>query len=85
MDEKRKYHQNHKSHPYNNGQRNIHGASSNAQQYNSRKDRIKYVLENESSGKIFIHPSSMHDEVFPKFQQPFEIGIILSESKKKTN
>jgi len=84
MDEKRKF-QNHKSHPYNNGQRNMHGTSSYAQHNNNnhRKDRKKHVIENESSGKIFIHPSSIYDEAFPKFQQPFEIGIILSESKKK--
>ena len=85
MDEKRK-HFSYKSHPY----RPTHsstlsnsGNSLNHQQNNIKKSWKKYEILNESIGKIFIHPSSIYDEVFPKFQQPFEIGIILSESKKK--
>ena len=67
---------NHRSHPYrqnpNNGRHNHRN--------NFKSNYKRHEFESESSGKLFIHPSSMYDESFPKFQQPIEIGILLSES-----
>ena len=83
MDEKRKHH-NYKSHPYlpthNTGQSNSRSSFNNQPQ---KKNWKKYEIVNELNGKICIHPSSIYDDAFPKFQQPIEIGIILSESNKK--
>ena len=75
-----------KSHPYrpnsginnNNIFNNGHGHGRN-NSFN-RAWKQKYEIISENSGTFNIHPNSMYDEPFPKFQQPLEIGIILSES-----
>lgn len=84
MDEKKKHH-NYKSHPYlpthNHYQNN--SRSSFIHNQPQKKNWKKYEIVDELNGKITIHPSSIYDEPFPKFQQPVEIGIILSESNNK--
>lgn len=40
----------------------------------------KYRVINEREAEINIHPYSRYDSAFPVFQQPVEVGILVSES-----
>lgn len=77
--DKSKNNQRQNGHPYRPNTNGTNNRFSN-QQANFRRNLNKFEIESDSSGKVYIHPNSMYNESFPKFQQPVEIGIIVSES-----
>lgn len=72
-------------HPYRGNPNNNGNNRPNSTRYNSYNNnqnrRDKYKILNDSCAQFNIHPYSIYDQPFPKFQQPVEIGCIISESR----
>jgi hypothetical protein len=54
--------------------------SNSAQKTQSRE---KFAIINTNEAELYIHPFSKYDEPFPKFAQPVEVGVMISDSINK--
>jgi hypothetical protein len=61
--------------PYTNSHKNYNNNKNN----NNRHNNLKYSILNETVADLYVHPYSKYDEPFPKFAQPTEVGVIISE------
>lgn len=50
---------------------------------NASRPKNKYQIFGDHAAELSIHPYSCYDIAFPQFQQPVEIGTILSDTRQQ--
>jgi hypothetical protein len=68
---------------YNQNRNNNYNNNNNHQNSRNERNNQKYFISSNLEASLYIHPYSKYDAPFPKFSQPTEVGVIISERKTK--